>query len=847
MAVLSLVDGGELAVGLLDDHCRQWLPVGLPDGVGPHPSGGPLVGPMLVADVATDPRFVDTPAAGELAIRSFAFVPVLSGTGERLGSLAVLDRVIRDWTTGLDVLTTAARIAAGQIDLHGYTAQLTETVGSMALTEAALRENQRVLDGILSHTDALIYAKDQDGRMILVNPALDQTVAVPGGLLGRTDHDLFPAEEADVFRGNDLGIMASGERKVFDEDLTHPDGSLHSYRSTKFPLTDAVGTVYGIAGLSVDITEMAEAKRAHAEAEERWQALVERSPAGVAVVGQDGRLLYANPQALRMIGATEANELLGRQATDFLPADKRLAARARLDANLNGSAPADPVVGGTVDWQTRDGLARRTPLITLNGYSLIVEVASAVVSYGGTSALQIELRDVTDQDAAEKALVASERRFRAVFQGSPVAMAISDEDGRWVQANAAFGKLLGVDEDEVAGLTPDRFVHPDDLALLSMAQAGSLGGEDGIPRVELRFLRAGENTARWAWLTLTPTPGPNGEAWTLGMAQDVTDRVAAETALRESEADLAAIAAVARCVQSGQDPRPQVITSVRELSQASSVSMVEARDAATLTVTASTEVDLVGVQVPLAQQSMTAHVWRTGETVFVPVALDDPRVNPALVARGGMVSALWQPVIVEGEVQAILSVSWRHQVADPGDRAVHVVQVIANEAGISLHANALQRELERSAGTDPLTGVLNRRAWDVRLRALMDQAIDSGRSLTVAVVDLDHFKNYNDKYGHAAGDLMLTDFAAAARACLRKGDVFARWGGEEFTVALSDCSPEHVDRILTRVRTSVPDDRTCSIGYTTWTPGESMSTCIARADSALYQAKCRGRNQNVAA
>lgn len=112
----------------------------------------------------------------------------------------------------------------------------------------------------------------------------------------------------------------------------------------------------------------------------------------------------------------------------------------------------------------------------------------------------------------------------------------------------------------------------------------------------------------------------------------------------------------------------------------------------------------------------------------------------------------------------------------------------------------------------------------------------------IAMLDLDHFKAYNDRHGHSA-DARLAEFAAAARSRLRRGDVFARWGGEDFVIALPGCPAAEAHSILDRVRAGAPAGLTCSTGYTTWVPGEDLATCIARADAALYAAKNAGRNQ----
>ncbi len=115
--------------------------------------------------------------------------------------------------------------------------------------------------------------------------------------------------------------------------------------------------------------------------------------------------------------------------------------------------------------------------------------------------------------------------------------------------------------------------------------------------------------------------------------------------------------------------------------------------------------------------------------------------------------------------------------------------------------------------------------------------------MTIAVVDLDNFKVYNDTYGHTAGDALLQRFTADASASLRRDDVFARWGGEEFLIAIPNTTPRQAENVLHRIRRCVPSGQTCSIGYTAHSPAESLANAVIRADKALYQAKARGRDQ----
>jgi diguanylate cyclase (GGDEF)-like protein len=158
---------------------------------------------------------------------------------------------------------------------------------------------------------------------------------------------------------------------------------------------------------------------------------------------------------------------------------------------------------------------------------------------------------------------------------------------------------------------------------------------------------------------------------------------------------------------------------------------------------------------------------------------------------------------------------------------------------------ALYHEVGRLARTDALTGVANRRAWDDELPVELARSARSGQPLSVALLDLDHFKAYNDRHGHQAGDRLLKATAAAWQDRLRKTDLLARYGGEEFAVLLPDCGLDGAMEIAERLRTA-PSECTCSIGVAAWDGREAATELVDRADRALYAAKEAGRDRSWA-
>jgi diguanylate cyclase (GGDEF)-like protein len=163
------------------------------------------------------------------------------------------------------------------------------------------------------------------------------------------------------------------------------------------------------------------------------------------------------------------------------------------------------------------------------------------------------------------------------------------------------------------------------------------------------------------------------------------------------------------------------------------------------------------------------------------------------------------------------------------------------EAIIRLELRA--KGLHHLAMHDPLTGLYNRRFAEQRLKAEANRSQRRGHSLSVLLFDLNNFKQINDRYGHAAGDLVLKEFAARLQRVLRVSDIAARIGGDEFFALLPDCPPEQLQHLLARLGnievhydgTRLPV--TYAVGWAGYEPGESPQQMLDRADRSLYENK----------
>jgi diguanylate cyclase (GGDEF)-like protein len=147
--------------------------------------------------------------------------------------------------------------------------------------------------------------------------------------------------------------------------------------------------------------------------------------------------------------------------------------------------------------------------------------------------------------------------------------------------------------------------------------------------------------------------------------------------------------------------------------------------------------------------------------------------------------------------------------------------------------------------TDPLTGITNRRGLDENLPVEMARARRAASPLALAMIDLDYFKRYNSRRGHAGGDALLRAACQAWRKQLRPTDMLVRYGGEEFTLVLPNCAAEQADQLVARLRPLMPDNQTFSAGIAVWDYLESSAQLLRRADEALLTAKKQGRNRTV--
>jgi diguanylate cyclase (GGDEF)-like protein len=179
-----------------------------------------------------------------------------------------------------------------------------------------------------------------------------------------------------------------------------------------------------------------------------------------------------------------------------------------------------------------------------------------------------------------------------------------------------------------------------------------------------------------------------------------------------------------------------------------------------------------------------------------------------------------------------------------------VIALFTMFGGTLLQVSDVATSMTRMAHTDALTEIANRRAAMDRLTQEIARAHRYEGAFSVLLLDLDHFKDVNDRHGHEMGDRVLQAFAELVRDACRDADLAARWGGEEFLAILPETDAEDAHAMAMRIREAVAaasfydvDALTVSIGVATFRPGDTLDDVVGRADRALYIAKEEGRDR----
>lgn len=455
--------------------------------------------------------------------------------------------------------------------------------------------------------------------------------------------------------------------------------------------------------------------------------------------------------------------------------------------------------------------------------------------------------------------------FRELVERSDHMIARQSPQGHYIYVSPGVRRLLGYEPDELVGMDPLAFLHPDDLAPVTRVVDDLTAREDPV-RLIAR-MRHREGHYLWCHSTvrgvrdeasggLVEIHTSTRDATDWREARQLRDREeAARAALAEHEALLRVAKAVAR-----EDP-PEVVFALAAEEAARLLDADAGRIArfqggnAVVLGSWGADAPAIGVRFPLVGDRPVVRVYRTGSPARQDSysALREADLHSEAIVPSSYTSGVAAPIRAASRLWGVIVTSRTRHAAPFTEGAEDRLADFAELLGLAVAGADARAELTARAATDGLTGLANHRTFFERLDAEMERVRRHGHPLSLLIVDIDHFKGVNDRHGHLVGDRVLTEVALRLSALARTGDTVARMGGEEFAWLLPEADEESAAAAAGRAWSAIRDRDfpdvgrlTVSVGISSCGPADSARDVYHRADSALYRAKTEGRDRVLA-
>ncbi|AWG45982.1 MULTISPECIES: PAS domain S-box protein [unclassified Massilia] len=797
-----------------------------------------LGGMLVVEDASRDPRFADNPlVTGAPHIRFYAGQPLFCD-GQPVGTLCIIDRAprtlsdaerqaLRDLADLAEVELNHVRVATARLiaeqalkslnteleqRVAERTAELERKVGELS-QEIALRKEVEVSlqhsvewnRTIVSSSWSGFIGADADGRVVEWNASAERIFGWPRAqALGRSLSELIvppayrTAHEAGMRRYLEAGDGTMQNRKLELPALT---------ASGRQIMVEMTISSYGWKGRRCfgaflnDISERIRTRQQLEEKQELLDTMLESTDVAIVACDAVGNLSLFNPAA---------RTILGREMKTIVPAEwSQYYAMYHVDGRTPLAMDEVPLVralkGETIRDEAmvvaQDGGAPRTLLVCgrpLRGAS------------GRPLGAMVAMKDITEINASRARLEVSERRLRAITENLPALIGKVNAANEFVFLNGRALQSYGKRADELLGRDIARAYRPKDYARLVPHIARVVAGEPAF----FEYVARTRGREQHYQCCLVPQRTRDGQPdGFFAMAFDITERKEGELRLAESEERLRTITDNVPVLIAHLDgERRYVFANAvhqswlgKPAQQILGKTMEEAFGA-----------DYLAPQAAALEQAWRGHASQCEHEIV--------RKKHTRIAH-----TTFLPQLRDGQV-------------------VGVYVLTLDATASRMH----ERSLHALAHTDSLTGLPNRRHFENVLRGARP-AQRPGRGAALLYLDVDHFKQINDRYGHAVGDAVLVEFARRLRGSVRSSDLVSRRAGDEFTVLLHEVSGEaDVELVARKILAAMREP--FELAAVVLQVGTSIGAALAdqpdpaperlldAADRALYAAKEGGRN-----
>ena len=495
--------------------------------------------------------------------------------------------------------------------------------------------------------------------------------------------------------------------------------------------------------------------------------------------------------------------------------------------------------------------------------------------YDDLQILLVTLGGLIKSYRKDKTLIENEARYRAVVDNAADGIITINTKGLIVSFNGASANIFGYTKNEminrnVSMLMPEPFQSQHDNYLNRYITTG-----------EQHIIGAGREVkglhkdGRTFELDLAVSEiGKGDDRLFIGIIRDISERVSAKKARLHYSKSLEQLHEITSDYALASDEK---ITALLKLGQEifnlplAIVSQVDGERYTVKYVASPDGLPAPGTEFPLGETYCCHTLSANAPTGFNNVGESDIKNHPCYKLFE-LESYIGAPLLVRGKRYGTLNFSGPDPIDQPFTRVdFSIIQLFAQWVSFEITRHQAETELEKAyvdvniansqleklSRTDALTGIANRRYFDETLAQELNRAMRHGAPLTLIICDIDYFKNYNDTYGHQAGDTCLQLVTKSIKASFaRAGELVARYGGEEFAVILPDVTQEKAIELAESMRKNVSNSKlkheksdiaewlTISAGVATLIPDHNttMSILIEQADKALYEAKANGRD-----
>lgn len=789
------------------------------------------------------------------------------------------------------VVLAADGSLAGMLNEHDVVKELEGDYIQM-LQEMVREQSSQLSEGkfraLVEHLPYRIFVKDRASLYLTCNRSYAQDIGVSTeDIAGKSDYDFFSRELAERYRNDDQRVMQEEATLSVEEPYMLSDGIQRWLHTTKAPVRDAAGEVTGVVGIFEDITARKQAETHEHNHRQVLEMMAQGAP--LRVVLEKLALLMEEelPGAICCILQQDEQGRLRHGAAPSLPDFYNQAVDGLQVGPTVGSCGTAAYTRSRVIveniqthpyWEAYRALAQQVGLQSCWSQPILAadgKVLGTIAIYHRHPSTPLEQELQLIDAYADLAALAIEHaraeenlhKMSEVVRHSPVMIMITDRDSNLEYVNPRFCQLTGYMEDEVVGRNP------------RLLKSGTTPPH--VYEEMYRTLFAGEEwrgefcnknkNGELVWLDthIMPVRGEGGEiTHMISVQEDITERKRNEQAIQEMNMQLGQMV-------SELQRRERDMTLINRMNDM--LQTCHRREEAYELIALSAGELFEGYNGGLAIYDKNSRLLETvsqwgDHQVLLPVfsaddcwalrggqsyELADPRkamtCNHFLaLVDGGYLSV---PLVVQGEIFGLLHLNSHEIGLIPPDRK-QVAVTFGEVVKLALSNIVLRELLREQAIRDPLTGLFNRRYLDDTLPRELHRGRRAGTPFCVAMLDIDHFKRFNDEFGHEAGDEVLRAVGQLLNNGLRRSDIACRYGGEEFVVIMPGLALEGAQQRMEEIRGHLRHVKlsrngadlpplAVSVGLVMqdWTRDLEAATLIRYADEALYAAKEAGRDR----